>query len=109
MQIGSKWSETTQTGTGKVITNYTFAAETDSTYVIEFTAEAVDNVVSQMMGQQAVSKINSNTKGQISVDKKSGIIRERTSETSSHGTVEAMNTSMPITGKMTLKTVVTIE
>ncbi|HMR91703.1 MAG TPA: DUF6263 family protein [Chitinophagaceae bacterium] len=99
VQAGSKWTETNQTATGKSATLYTLAAITDSTLVVDFVTEATDNITSQIMGQQAVSKINSTSKGQVIIDKASGIVKERNSTTESHGTVEAMNTSMPVTGK----------
>jgi hypothetical protein len=97
---GDSWTETNEAE--KSTTVNTLTAITDSTIVVEFKSNCTSTKKSEMMGTEATTKMNYSSTGTIIIDKATGIIREKKMTTNSNGSTQAMNSSLPITGKTTM-------
>ena len=100
--IGDSWTETVNTDTEKATTVSTLSAITDSTIVVDFKTNSVVSIKAEMMGMETKTSLTNTTTGQIILDKKTGIIRERTSVTDTNGNTEVMGSTLPLTGKTTI-------
>ena len=100
--IGDSWGDSVNTTDMKSATINTLSAITDSTIVVSFKTAAVTKTKSEMMGMQATTRMNYSGAGTIVLDKTTGIIREKTIVTDSNGNTEAMNATLPVTGKSTI-------
>jgi hypothetical protein len=94
---GDSWTETNDAE--KSTTVNTLTAITDSTIIVEFKSNCTSTRKSEMMGTEATTKMNYSSTGTIIIDKATGIIREKKMTTNSNGNTQAMNSSLPITGK----------
>jgi hypothetical protein len=97
--VGDKWTDSIKTENQKTVTISILSAITDSTIIVDFNSTSVSNVTTQRMGRPARTNLTNITTGKIILNRKTGIIREKTSVTESNGTTEAMGGSLPITGK----------
>jgi hypothetical protein len=98
---GYSWTTSATTPTEISATVHTIQDITDSVIVVEFRTAAESIVTSQMMNMDATTKISTITTGKTYVDKFSGIIKSQSSVAEGKGTVEAMNSLMPMTIKTT--------
>ena len=101
ISIGGNWSESENTESGKFTTNYTIASINDTTIVVEFTGTSNSTTKAEMMGMETSTTMNSKTKGNIILDRGTGIIRQKTNITDSNGSTEVMGTTLPVTSKIT--------
>lgn len=99
---GDSWTTQTNTDTEKGTTVSTVSVITDSTIVVDFKTDAVLNLRSEMMGMETKTSLKNITTGKIILDRKTGLIRERSSVTDSNGNTEAMGATLPLTGKTTI-------
>jgi hypothetical protein len=104
--IGDTWTDTTSTPGETSATSYTLSSITDSVFTVDFKTLAVSAIKSEIMGNIVTTNLTNTTTGKITLDKVTGIIREKTSTTSSSGTAEALGSSLPIHGKTTISIVV---
>lgn len=104
---GYSWTTSATTATEVSATVHTIQDITDSEIVVEFRTAAESIVTSQMMNMDATTKISTITTGKTYVDKATGIIKSQSSVAEGKGTVEAMNTVMPMTIKTTTELTVT--
>ncbi len=102
INAGDTWTETINTDTERGSTNYKLSSITDSTIVIDFTGSSSTISKTQMMGMETTTNLNNKSTGKIIIDKATGIIREKNSETESTGTTEAMRGTVPISSKTTI-------
>ncbi len=102
LHINESWAEAGQDGNGKFNTVYTLSALTDSTIVIDIKGSSVTTTKAQMMGMETSTTMNNAYTGKIVLDKITGILREKTIETTSSGSTEAMGGNMPVTSKATI-------
>jgi hypothetical protein len=100
--LNGSWAESGEDANSKFRTVYTLSAVTDSTIIVDVKGSSTTNVKAEMMGTQTSTNMNNAYTGQIVLDKTSGIIRERTINTVSNGTTEAMGGTMPVTSKTTI-------
>jgi hypothetical protein len=109
VDINAGWLVTKEVGDEKSSTAYTLTAITDSTIVIDFKGTSSTLTKAQMMGMETTTKMNDNFTGTIIVDKKTGIMREKTTITESNGTTEAMGGVLPVTAKSKVVITVTLK
>jgi hypothetical protein len=102
--VGDSWKDSVNAENQKSATINTLSGLTDSTIIITFTTTGISKEKSEMMGTEATTRMNYSGNGKIILDRQTGIIKEKTIVTDSNGNAEAMNASLPITGK----TIVTI-
>ena len=99
---GSTWSELIENENGKFNNTFAINAITDSTIVVDVNGTAATSEKSQMMGMDVVTTMTHKSKGQIIIDKNTGIIREKNITTDSNGNSEVMGGSLPVNSKTSL-------
>ena len=107
VDTNDSWNESSESPTGKSNTTYTIAAITDSTIVVNFTGNSVTVSKAVMMGNETTTTMNNKTSGKIILDKKTGIIREKTTTIESNGSTDVMGGTLPVTSKTMIVVVVT--
>jgi Family of unknown function (DUF6263) len=105
--INETWNESTENASGKSTTTYTLGAITDSTVVVNFTGNSVTVTKAVMMGNETTTTMNNKTSGKIILDKKTGIIREKTTTIESNGSTDVMGGTLPVTSRTIIAIVVT--
>ena len=87
---------------GKEFIHYTLSDITPSGIVVDFTSNSNTDIKSDMMGMEATTHMINNSKGKITIDRASGILKNKIAETESNGTVDIMGQSIPIKTKTNL-------
>ncbi|HET6996620.1 MAG TPA: DUF6263 family protein [Chitinophagaceae bacterium] len=100
--LNASWSESGVDSTGMYKTTYTLSAITDSTLIVDLKGSSSTVTKNEMMGMQTTTSMNSTYTGKLTIDKLTGIIREKTITTSSNGSTEAMGGTLPVTSKTTI-------
>lgn len=101
--IGESWTISKNGQKETYQTIYTLASVTDSTYHISFSGTGTQKVESEMRGMPVTVNLKTATTGEITVDRSTGIVREKITTVESTGTSEMMGGSTPVSGKMTTK------
>ena len=105
--IGSQWSTTIDENGGSKTSNYTLTSFTDSTIVIDFTANANTVSKAEMMGNETTTRLQHTITGKIILDRNTNILKEQTSTTESTGTTKSSFGDIPISSKTT--TTITVQ
>jgi hypothetical protein len=69
VSIGDKWTEATESETGKTFTEYTLSAINDSLIVVDIKGKSSSITKAEMMGMPTTSTMSTNYKGTITLDK----------------------------------------
>jgi Family of unknown function (DUF6263) len=103
--IGETWSETRNTEMEKGTTVNTLEVVNDSVIIVNFKTNSTTLLKTQRMGMDATTNLNNIVTGTYTIDRATGILKEKTSTTESNGSTEAMGSTTPITAKvvMTIK------
>ena len=101
IEVGYTWTESENNESGKLTNNYKLASINDSTIIVEFTGTSNSTTKGEMMGMETSTTMNNKTIGNIILDRKTGIMRQKTSTTDSNGSTEIMGTTLPVTSKTT--------
>lgn len=101
---GDMWADSTNI----TKTVYTLTDVTDKDLVVDFNSVTILKGAQKMNGMEINMDTKNKSKGKILVDRKTGLMREKTEDSTTDGTIEVMGSSAPVTGKSTAKTVVTI-
>lgn len=107
LTIGDTWTESIQQAAGKASTTYTIAAISDTTIIIEFTGTAITVTKAEMMGNETTTTMNNKSTGNIILDRKTNIIKEKTINMEGTGNTETTFGTLPVTSKT--KTVITVK
>ncbi len=103
---GDSWTTSYQTSSGKVKADYTISDINDSTIVVDFDENSVTITKAEMMGSETTTTMNNKSTGKIILDLVTGIMREKTINTTANGNTEASFGTLPVTSKTT--TVITV-
>jgi hypothetical protein len=90
--VGESWIDSVENRK----TVYTIDSITNDLVVISFTESQKIEQKQEMMGQEVSISSNEFTTGTIRLDRSSGILRDKTAETNSEGTMNAMGQSIPM-------------
>lgn len=99
--IGSKWKTNTVENGGRTETEYTIAAFSDSTIVIDFMETSNSITKAEMMGNPTTTQLKNKTTGKIILNRLTNIIQEKTMTTESTGSTETTFGDLPVTSKTT--------
>lgn len=99
---GDTWTESGQTENGKFDAAYALSGINDSTLIIDFTASSVNVVKAEMMGRETTTTLNNKSTGKIILDRRTGIMKEKTETIESHGNTESSFGTLPVTSKSTI-------
>ena len=102
LKKGDTWLDSTEAPGGKEFIHYTLSDITPTGIVLDYTSNSNTDIKSDMMGMEATTHMVNNSKGKITIDRASGILKNKTAETESNGTVDIMGQSIPIKTKTNL-------
>jgi len=97
--VGDVWSDTIMTETVKGINNYRISAIDDATITIEISGGSTSTTKAEMMGNETTTTMSNKIKGTIIVDRNTGILKEKKTETESNGNTESTFGTLPVTAK----------
>lgn len=104
---GETWSDSTSTGKDeKTKTVYTVSDINDATIIVDFTQDGNSVRKQEMQGMEMTMNMKNKANGKITLDKKTGLLKQKTVTTESTGTIDVMGQSMPMTTKSTATTTV---
>jgi hypothetical protein len=98
---GESWTDSSK----NIKTIYTLADVTETDIIINYTEDASTSRTQEAMGHEITMTSKDKTTGKIILDKKSGLLKEKTATTNSEGNMEMAGQTMPMTTKTT-KTVI---
>jgi len=96
---GESWEDNSATMKKK----YTVSDITDSEIIVDFTTEGNSEMKQEANGMEIVMKTKDKSTGKIVVDRKTGIMKQRTETIDAEGTMDVMGQSAPLKTK-TVKT-----
>jgi len=88
-------------------TVYTIADINDNDIVISYTQDENIQTKQTVMGMEINMSSKDKTTGRITLDRKTGLLKQKTGETDSDGTIDAMGQSAPMTKKISRSWIVT--
>ena len=97
--LGDGWTESGASEGGTFQSAYSVKAITDTTILLDFASKSTSVTKAEMMGSVTTTSMNHDTKGTILVDRKTGLLREKNTETSSTGTSEGPFGNIPLSSK----------
>lgn len=98
---GDTWKTESADESGKKTTTYTITDITDNDILIDFTEDGTLNTKQQIMGQDAAFEVKSKSSGKIVLDRKTGLLKQKTFDTTSDESMSAGGMSIPSKGKTT--------
>jgi len=102
LKKGDTWLDSTEAPGGKEFIHFTLSDITPTEILLDYTSTSNSDIKSDMMGMEATTHMVNNSKGKITIDRASGILKNKTAETESNGTVDIMGQSIPIKTKTNL-------
>jgi hypothetical protein len=94
---GESWTKSSENAK----TVYTLADVTDADIIVNYTEEASTSRKQEAMGQEITMTSKDKTTGKITLDKKTGLLKEKTATTNSEGNMEMAGQTMPMNTKTT--------
>lgn len=107
--VGDTWSDSTISENNKTYNDYTVTSITDAIIEIKVNTRGNNSSKAEMMGNELLIVNNVTGEGKITLDRKTGILINKTLEQSTTGTVEvtAMGMKLPSSSKSTITVSVT--
>lgn len=99
---GSTWTDTTAANKDeKRKANYTVTGVTDSEVLIDFTEEVAATTTREQMGMEVNIERKDQSTGKITLDRKTGLLKQQTVTTRTEATAEVMGQRMPVNATTT--------
>ena len=102
IKMGDSWRDSTSASGQTVTTIYKVTGITPTEIILEYTGNVNINTTQQIMGQDASLKSDDKVIGQITLDKNTGLLKQKTATIDTKATMEAQGMSIPSTGKTTI-------
>lgn len=99
---GDTWTDSTSANDQKITTVYKVNSITATDIILDYTSDVSINTTQQIMGTDASIKADDKVTGQITLDKATGLLKQKTASIDSKATMEAQGMSIPSTGKTTV-------
>lgn len=98
--VGDTWTDSSSTGGQKRKTTYTVKSITDKEIILDFTEQLNINTTQQIMpGMDAKIVATDKSAGIITLDKASGLLKQKTATMEEEGSMEAQGQTIPMKGK----------
>lgn len=97
---GQSWSDSLTGGVETGTIKYTVADVTNADVLIDYLSEAVTKKSQDVGGMAMDVDLKNKTTGQITLDKKTGLLKKRTIESQGSGTMEVAGQSIPMSSKV---------
>ena len=101
---GYSWTDSLNKNEEKGFNKYTIANITDNEIMIDLNGQSTSSKEQEAQGMQMTINMESKLAGKITLDRKSGLMKQRTVTTEGSGSVEVAGQSIPITNKITVTT-----
>jgi hypothetical protein len=98
---GESWTEDTKDASGTRKTTYTVTDITATEVLLNFVEESTLETKQEIMGNEAAISVKAKSNGTITLDKASGILKQKTFVTNSKENISAGGMTIPSTSKMT--------
>jgi Family of unknown function (DUF6263) len=98
---GESWTITSDLNGVKKQGSYKLSDINDSTFIVDFVENSVTISKATMMGSETTTTMNNKSTGKITLDRITGIIKEKSSSTESNGTTVGAFGNVPVTSKTT--------
>jgi hypothetical protein len=102
VKAAETWVDTSSKNGRKSTINYKVNSITATDVVLDYTQTVETNTTQQIMGQEATIKSSEKAAGQITVDKATGLLKQKTATVETSGTISAQGMDIPVTDKTTL-------
>ncbi|HEX2608173.1 MAG TPA: DUF6263 family protein [Flavisolibacter sp.] len=99
---GDTWVDSASTEGTKRTTTYKVNSITADEVLLDYTENVDVNSTQQIMGQEAAIKSTDKATGQIRLDRKTGLLKQKTATIDNSATIEAQGMSIPSSGKTTI-------
>jgi hypothetical protein len=99
---GDTWTDSASSNGQKRKTVYKVSGITDTDILLDYTEAININTTQQIMGTDASIRSDDKVTGQITLDKATGLLKQKTATIDSTATMEAQGMSIPSTGKTTI-------
>jgi hypothetical protein len=99
---GDTWTDSSSANGQKITTTYKVNSITATDIILDYTSDISINTTQQIMGTDASIKADDKATGQITIDKVTGLLKQKTAIIDSKATMEAQGMSIPSTGKTTV-------
>jgi hypothetical protein len=99
---GDTWTDSSSVNGQKKTTTYKVNSITDNEVLLDYTEDVNVNSTQQIMGVDANIKATDKAVGQITIDRKTGLLKQKTATVDSKATMEAQGMTIPTTGKTTI-------
>jgi hypothetical protein len=97
---GSSWIDSSSSTEGKkVMTNYTVSGITNTEILLDYSSTIDTHTTQQMMGQEATINLKDKVTGKVILDRKTGLLKQKTASAVSEGSIDAQGMSIPLSGK----------
>lgn len=104
---GDSWTDSLNKVKGmKGAITYTVNTISDSEVLLDYVQNTTLETTQQMMGMEATINTKEKTIGTVTIDRKSGLLKQRTATSNSEGTVDVQGMSIPVSSKSTAMTTV---
>lgn len=101
---GYSWTDSLNKAEEKGFNKYTITDVTDNEILIDLNGQSTSSKEQEAQGMQMTINMDSKQTGKITLDRKSGLMKQRTITTEGSGSVEVAGQSIPITNKITVTT-----
>jgi hypothetical protein len=101
---GDTWTDSSSADGQKRTTIYKVNSITANEILLDYTEDININTTQQIMGTDASIKSDDKVVGQITLDKKTGLLKQKTATIDTKATMEAQGMTIPSTGKTTVTT-----
>jgi hypothetical protein len=99
---GDTWTDSASSNGQKRTTVYKVSGITATDILLDYTEAININTTQQIMGTDASIRSDDKVTGQITLDKATGLLKQKTATIDSTATMEAQGMSIPSTGKTTI-------
>lgn len=101
---GDTWTDSSSANGQKRTTVYKINSITANEILLDYTEDINVNTTQQIMGTEANIQSDDKVVGQITLDKNTGLLKQKTATIETKATMEARGMSIPSTGKTTVTT-----
>lgn len=101
---GYTWTDSLTKAEEKGFNKYTIADITNNEILIDLSGQSTSSKAQEAQGMQMTINMDSKLTGKITLDRKSGLLKQRVVTTEGSGSVEVAGQSIPITNKITVTT-----
>ncbi|MCX8020145.1 MAG: DUF6263 family protein [Chitinophagaceae bacterium] len=99
---GSAWRDTAKNETGTTYSEYLVKEISDSTIQIEYSSQSENTMKTEMMGAEIKTSFKAKTKGVMTLDRKTKLLKSRTENTATEGVAETSFGNLPLSSKSEL-------